>query len=89
MNGGFPENSVWFELARGSNWRVLSYWKSTLLINFFYNHVFVLACCFFFPRREDGMPDDSFTNALVSSIYICMYYLGYVHFFIDSLSLLF
>ncbi|XP_027055814.1 MFS-type transporter SLC18B1-like [Pocillopora damicornis] len=28
--------------------------------------------------REDGMPDDSFTNALVSSIYICMYYLGSV-----------
>ncbi|CAH3143064.1 unnamed protein product, partial [Pocillopora meandrina] len=28
--------------------------------------------------REDGMPDDSSTNALVSSIYICMYYLGSV-----------
>ena len=41
MNGGFPENSVWFELARGSNWRVLSYWKSTLLINFFFIIMFL------------------------------------------------
>ena len=59
-----------------------------LLIDSF-KHICVLACCFFFPCRVNGMPDNSSTNALVSSIYSSMNYLGYVHFFTDSLSLLF
>lgn len=74
----------WFELARSWNWRVLSYRKSTLLIHwlFYYNLMFVLACCFFSSYRADGMSNDSSANVLVSSIHNSMYYL-------DSFSLLF
>lgn len=73
----------WFELARSWNWRVLSYRKSTLLIHwlFYYNLMFVLACCFFSSNRADGMSNDSSANVLVSSIHNSMYYLGYVQFF--------
>lgn len=73
----------WFELARSWNWRVLSYRKSTLLIHwlFYYNLMFVLACCFFSSYRADGMSNDSSANVLVSSIHNSMYYLGYVQFF--------
>ena len=70
----------WFELARSWNWRVLSYRKSTLLIHwlFYYNLMFVLACCFFSSYRADGMSNDSSANVLVSSIHNSTYYLGYV-----------
>ena len=91
MSGGFSEKLVLvrvsekFELA---SVELLEVNFIDLLIDS-YNHIYVLACCFFFPFRVNGMPDNSSTNALVSSIYSSMYYLGYVHFFTDSLSLLF
>ena len=91
MSGGFSEKLVLvrvsekFELA---SVELLEVNFIDLLIDS-YNHIYVLACCFFFPFRVNGMPDNSSTNALVSSIFSSMYYLGYVHFFTDSLSLLF
>ena len=90
MSGGFSEKLVLvrvsekFELA---SVELLEVNFIDLLIDS-YNHICVLACCFF-PCRVNGMPDNSSTNALVSSIFSSMYYLGYVHFFTDSLSLLF
>ena len=91
MSGGFSEKLVLvrvsekFELA---SVELLEVNFIDLLIDS-YNHIYVLARCFFFPFRVNGMPDNSSTNALVSSIFSSMYYLGYVHFFTDSLSLLF
>ena len=91
MSGGFSEKLVLvrvsekFELA---SVELLEVNFIDLLIDS-YNHIYVLACCFFFPFRVNGMPDNSSTNALVSCIYSSMNYLGYVHFFTDSLSLLF
>ena len=91
MSGGFSEKLVLVRV--GEKFELAS--VELLEVNFIdllidsYNHICVLACCFFFPCRVNGMPDNSSTNALVSSIYSSMNYLGYVHFFTDSLSLLF
>ena len=71
--------------SRKSSWEEFKLLEDNLIdlfIDMFLCQWFWACFCYLFSScRANGMPDNSSTNALVSSIYGSMYYLGYVLFF--------